>query len=120
MHEFNCLTDQEGQYPWTELVFTTNLRDSGLDSGGALYGTTLWGGQIGTGSFFRIDLSGNFWDMHKTPGSVTYSDDMDNSLWGLIQGSIPYGTSTKQVLFGGAQYGGLNNTGWIWHFWWYV
>jgi uncharacterized repeat protein (TIGR03803 family) len=120
MYEFNCNTDDEGAYPYTDLVFSTTLRGNGLDAGGALYGTTYWGGPIGTGALFRIDLSGNLMGLNFNSGGMTCNGAIEGDLLGLVEGTIVNGTSSKPVLFGGAQYGGINGTGWLWHFWWYI
>src|SRR5205085_3063368 len=52
IHDFAAQTG-DGQQPSGALV---------ADSGGRLYGTTFYGGQLGGGSVFRLTKSGKTWN----------------------------------------------------------
>jgi uncharacterized repeat protein (TIGR03803 family) len=123
MHSFDDASGggwYEGYYPLSELVFSTNLQGAGGDASGALYGTTWAGSFSGEGTLYRIDLSGNFDDLNYGAATIYNGDALAGGPWGLVQGSIVNGTSSKPVLFGSSAGGGANNTGWLWHFWWYI
>lgn len=110
MHNFNDGTN-EGYGPVGDLVFATDIQNYSLDAGGAFYGITGSGGLSGSGSIFRIDLSGTFWDIPKDVG-INGGFPGDGP-WGLIKGSI----SGTPVLWGGSVSSGSsnNNNGWLWH-----
>jgi uncharacterized repeat protein (TIGR03803 family) len=125
MHSFNNASGggyYEGYNPWSSLIFSTNL-NSALDGSGMLYGTTIHGGPSLGGTLYKIDLSGNFTDLNYHVAIIDngWALDQDCVPWGLIQGTIVNGTSTKQVLFGSSMYEtNYTGTGWLWHFWWYI
>jgi uncharacterized repeat protein (TIGR03803 family) len=71
---FSFPGDDEGEYPATELVF---------DAAGHLYGSTVLGGDVGTGTVFQLSRSGGQWTQ-----TVLYS------FTGGPDGGQPYGGVT--------------------------
>jgi uncharacterized repeat protein (TIGR03803 family) len=81
--------DEAGEYPATDLV---------LDASGNLYGTTVLGGDVGTGTVFELKRHGKKWK-HQVLYSFT----------GGADGGQPYGGVTvggPDTLFGAAVIGG--------------
>ena len=86
---FSFPGDEEGEYPSTELV---------MDAAGNLYGTTVLGGDFGSGTVFQLTPSGSGWT-HTILHSFTSGAD----------GGQPYGGVTLDAqgnLYGTAVTGG--------------
>src|SRR2546422_11121604 len=49
---YSFLGDEDGEYPSTDLI---------LDDAGALYGTTVLGGDFGSGTIFRLARADSGW-----------------------------------------------------------
>lgn len=77
--------DEDGEYPDTELV---------MDAGGNLYGTTVLGGDFGSGTVFQLTPSGSGWT-HTVLHSFTSGPDGGQPYGGVTldaQGNL-YGTT---------------------------
>src|ERR1051325_1258518 len=86
---FSFPGDEDGEYPSTELV---------MDAAGNLYGTTVLGGDFGSGTVFQLTPSGSGWT-HTVLHSFTSGAD----------GAQPYGGVTLDAqgnLYGTAVTGG--------------
>src|SRR5712692_11290768 len=85
--------EDDGEYPSTELI---------LDGAGNLYGTTVQGGDLGTGTVFELTPSGGAWTH-----TVLYS------FTGGADGGQPYGGVTLDAegnLYGTTVIGGTGGT----------
>jgi uncharacterized repeat protein (TIGR03803 family) len=104
--------DEDGEYTDSDLV---------LDSAGNIYGTTVLGGDFGTGSVFELSPSGNTWT-HTVLYSFTGQSDGGQPYKGVTldaQGNL-YGTAVVGGHFGACPEDGcgvaykLTNSGGVW------
>ena len=78
---------------------------------GSLYGTTVYGGESGTGSIYRIDADGEFDLLHSFNGV----DASDANVGGAYpQAGLVFGNDG--ALYGTTVYGGVNGTGTVFRF----
>jgi uncharacterized repeat protein (TIGR03803 family) len=109
---YNFAGDEDGEYTDTDLV---------LDNAGNIYGTTVLGGDFGTGSVFEISPNGNTWT-HTVLYSFTGQSDGGQPYKGVTldsQGNL-YGTAVVGGHFGACPEDGcgvvykLTNSGGVW------
>jgi len=106
---------QDGEYPWAEVI---------VDPSGNLYGTTIWGGNYGWGTVFKLTPNGGNWtetvlysfkagSAHGLPAAGVYVDSLGNIYGTLSDNGTGYGGAVFRLKLSGDTAGNLYGTTYV-------